>query len=161
MKETDYTAPLLCEEALDLLESSLDGELAYGEESRLRAHLAGCPACAAELALAARIQKELRALRPAAVLPFPPRRHVARPARLLAAAAMLVVTIGGGLYLGHVRTGPPASPSPEEIARATAEARFALAYVGRVSRHTGLDLRNGIFHRRPPLATEEAGKESL
>lgn len=160
MKETDDTAPLLCEEALDLLEPSLDGELAAGEESRLRSHLAGCPACAAELALATQIQKELRALRPAAVLPFPQRGGVARPARLLAAAAMLIVTIGGGLYLGQVRTRP-ASPSPEEIARATAEARFALAYVGRVSRHTGLDLRNGIFHRRMPLATDEPGKESL
>jgi anti-sigma factor RsiW len=161
MKETDCTAPLPCEEALDLLEPSLDGELAPGEESRLRSHLTGCHACAAELALAVRIQKELRALRPAVVLPFPPQRRVARPARRLAAAAMLVVTIGGGLYLGQVRTRPAASPSPEEIARATAEARFALAYVGRVSRHTGLDLRNGILHRRMPLATEEPGKESL
>jgi len=158
---TEQIETLRCEEALDLLEPSLDGELAPGEESRLRSHLAGCRACAAELALATRIQKELRALRPAAVLPFPSRRRAAWPVRRLAAAAMLVATIGGGLYLGHVRTRPAASPSPEEIARATAEARFALAYVGRVSRHTGLDLRNGIFHRRMPLATEESGKESL
>jgi anti-sigma factor RsiW len=154
MRGIDSTAPLRCEEALDLLEPSLDGELASGEESRLRSHLAGCPACAAELALAARIQRELRALRPVAVLPFPPRRGVARPARLLAAAAMLVLTIGGGLYFEHVRPRPAASPSPEEIARATAEARFALAYVGRVSRHTGLDLRDGILRRRMPLTLE-------
>jgi anti-sigma factor RsiW len=147
MKETDYTAPLLCEEALDLLEPSLDGELAAGEEIRLRSHLAGCRACAAELALAARIQKELHELRPAPVLSFPQRGGVAQPARLLAAAAMLVVTIGGGLYFGHVRTRAASSPSPQEIARATAEARYALAYVGRVSRHTGLDLRDGILHR--------------
>jgi anti-sigma factor RsiW len=148
MKETDSIAPLHCEEALDLLEPSLDGELASGAESRLRSHLDACRACAAELALAARIQKELRALRPAAVLPFPQRRGAARPARLLAAAAMLVVTIGGGLYLGYVRTRPASSPSPLEIARATAEARYALAYVGRVSRHTGLDLRDDILNRR-------------
>ena len=151
------TAPLRCEEALDLLELSLDGELAPGVEARLRSHLTGCRACAAELALASRIQKELRALRPAAVLPFRPRGSAARPARLLAAAAMLAATIGGALYLDQTRLHPAASatsPSPEEIARATAEARYALAYVGRVSRHTGLDLRDGILRRRTPLTLE-------
>jgi hypothetical protein len=145
MKDTDSIAPLLCEEALDLLEPSLDGELTPGEERRLRSHLEGCGACAAELNLAARIQKELRALR-AAVLPFP-QRGVPRPGRLLAAAAMLALAIGGGVLLQNARPKPAASPSPEEIARATAEARYALAYVGRVSRHTGLDLRDGIFKK--------------
>jgi anti-sigma factor RsiW len=147
--------PLRCDEALDLLEPFLDGELTLGEESRLRTHLTACRACAAELALAARIQQELRALRPATVLPFPGRGSVARPARRLAAAAVLALAIGGALYLEQNRVQPAASPSPEEIAQATAEARFALAYVGRVSRHTGLDLRDGILNRRMPR------KESL
>lgn len=145
---TDPTLPLQCEEALDLLEPFLDGELTPYEETRFRAHLADCRSCAAELALATRIQKELRALRPATVVPFP-HRGVARPARKLAAAAMLALTIGGALYIEQARTRP-ASPSPEEIAQATAEARFALAYVGRVSRHTGLDLRDDILPRRMP-----------
>jgi hypothetical protein len=65
------------------------------------------------------------------------------------------LAIGGALYLEQNRVQPAASPSPEEIAQATAEARFALAYVGRVSRHTGLDLRDGILNRRMPR------KESL
>lgn len=148
--------PLPCEEALDLLEEHLDGELTPDGEARLRAHLDGCRSCAAELALAHRIRTELRAMRPqpATVLPFRRPQTSRRPMRILLAAAMLVLTIGGALYLEQTRVQPTASPSPEEVARATAEARFALAYVGKVSRHTGLDLRDGILHRRMPLASE-------
>jgi len=148
--------PLPCEEALDLLEAHLDGELTPDGEARLRAHLDGCRSCAAELALARRIRTELRAMRPqpATVLPFQRPQTSRRPMRILLAAAMLVLTIGGALYLEQIRVQPTASPSPEEVARATAEARFALAYVGKVSRHTGLDLRDGILHRRMPLTSE-------
>jgi anti-sigma factor RsiW len=151
--------PLLCEEALDLLEPSLDGELTAEEEARLRGHLAGCRSCAGEMALAARIQRELRALapaRPGSVLPFPrpaaPRFR--RPARIAAAAALLACAVGGALFLETVRVRPatPAPPDPAEVARATAEARYALAYIGKVSRHTALDLRAGLRLRRAPLA---------
>jgi predicted anti-sigma-YlaC factor YlaD len=155
MMDTE-THDLRCEEALDLLEPSLDGELAAMDEARLRDHLAGCRSCAAERDLAVRIQTELRTMRsprPASnVVAFPrPVHHPMRPLRTLLAAAMLVLTIGGAVYFAQSRAR--STPSPEEVARATAEARYALAYVGRVSRHTGLDLRNGILHRRMPLAT--------
>src|SRR5436305_2048977 len=53
---------LPCEEALDLLEPYLDADLPPGEMDRVRRHLEACSACAAELSLAARIQRELRAL---------------------------------------------------------------------------------------------------
>ncbi|MFY9823289.1 MAG: zf-HC2 domain-containing protein, partial [Thermoanaerobaculia bacterium] len=51
-----------CDNALDLLEPYVDGDLEPAVAERLRSHLASCPSCAAELALAERIQRELRAL---------------------------------------------------------------------------------------------------
>lgn len=138
-----------CAEALDLLEPFLDSELTPGDAARLQRHLEGCRSCAGELALAGRIQSELRALRPAAVLPFR-QRDAARPARVFLVAAMLALTVGGAVVLEQMRVRPPAPASPEEIARATAEARFALAYIGKVSRHTGLDLRDDLLRRRSP-----------
>lgn len=140
--------PFLCEEALERLEPSLDGDLPPEEEARLQAHLARCPSCAAESALAAGIQRELRALplhdcppevlervrRAGRVLPFP-----SRPVRWALAAAMLAVTAGGGVFVVQ--------------RRAIEEARFALAYVGQVSRRTGLDLRDDMQQRLVVPAT--------
>ena len=51
-----------CADALDFLEPYLDGDLPPREADRLREHLESCAACAAELALAVRIQRELRSL---------------------------------------------------------------------------------------------------
>jgi len=160
--------PLLCNAILDLIEPSLDGELSADEENHLRSHLAGCRSCAAEMALAVRIQRELRSLSPAAparpgvVVPF------ARPARPESAvravliAAMLALTVGGTIFLAQIRARPAgttqaaAEPaSAADVARATAEARYALAYVAKVSRHTSLDLRDGILRRRMPLTSTD------
>jgi anti-sigma factor RsiW len=147
-----------CDEALDRIEPFLDGELASDEEARLRDHLAGCRSCAAERALAVKIQRELRALAPArqgVVVPFPRPAGRGAPMRIFLAAAMLALTVGGALFLAQIRIRP-AQPvqNPANIARATAEARYALAYIGKVSRHTGLDLRDGILRRRMPLTSE-------
>lgn len=151
---------LRCEEALDLLEPSLDGELAPAEEARLQSHLAGCRSCAAEMALAVKIQSELRALgrtRQGVVVPFPRPTGNHHAVRIVLAAAMLALTVGGALFLEQNRLRPapsvqtvgPANPAdPADVARATAEARYALAYIGKVSRHTGLDLRDGLLRGR-------------
>jgi anti-sigma factor RsiW len=141
--------PLRCDEALDLLEPSLDGELPPGDAARLRAHLFGCPSCARELALARRIQGELRAL-PLSEVPSEIRVLAGGGrVRALLAAAMLAMTVGGALFLeqARFRPAPPPGPSTADVARATAEARFALAYIGKVSRHAGLDLRDGLRRR--------------
>jgi anti-sigma factor RsiW len=151
--------PMRCDEALDRIEPFLDGELASDEEARLRDHLAGCRSCAAERALAVKIQRELRALAPArqgVVVPFPRPAGRGSPMRIFLAAAMLALTVGGALFLAQIRIRP-AQPvqNPANIARATAEARFALAYIGKVSRQTGLDLRDGILRRRMPLTSPD------
>jgi anti-sigma factor RsiW len=151
---------LRCDEALDLLEPYLDGDLEAGEAGRVRRHLERCPECAAELALAGRIQAGLRALPeldcppeilekvkrrgPGEVVAFRPRR--AWSLRVTAAAAALVLALTGGALF--VRSQQPDQPSPEEIARATQEARFALAYLGKATRRAGFDVRDEVLHKR-------------
>jgi anti-sigma factor (TIGR02949 family) len=151
---------LSCAEALDLLEPYLDGDLPPGEADRVRRHLEACPACAAELALAARIQSELRALpqpdcppeviervRRAGrgeVVPFPFREGAPRW-RIAAAAALIALAVGGGslfVHLQHVQQ------QREQVAEATREARLALAYFGKVTRKAGLDVRDEVLEKR-------------
>ena len=122
---------LPCEEALDLLEPYLDGDLPPEEADRVRRHLEACSSCAAELALAARIQRELRALpQPdcppeviervrrkgrGEVVPFPSGNRPFR-SRIAAAAAVLALAVGGGslfVHLQHVQQ------EREQVARAT------------------------------------------
>jgi anti-sigma factor (TIGR02949 family) len=154
----DDTLP--CDEALDLLEPYVDGDLPPATADRLRVHLETCRSCAAELALAQRIQRELRALpqldcppeilervrnQGGEVVPFRPRR-TGFPLRVAAAAAVLALALGGGALF--IRSQQPRQPSAAEIAQATAEARYALAYISKVSRRTGLDLRDDVLSRR-------------
>jgi anti-sigma factor RsiW len=142
---------LRCEEVQDVLEAYVDGDLPAAGEARVRAHLGSCPSCAAELALAEAIQRELRSLPvpdcPPEVLrkvvPFTLReRRTARPFRAALAAAMLAAAVGASVFfLGPFRQE---EPDPQEVARATEEARYALAYIGQVSRRTGLTLRDRL-----------------
>ncbi|HSU82418.1 MAG TPA: hypothetical protein VLR69_08350, partial [Thermoanaerobaculia bacterium] len=116
--------------------------------------------CAAELSLAARIQSELRALpqpdcppeviervRRAGrgeVIPFPSRDRAPRW-RIAAAAALAALAVGGGslfVHLQHVQQ------QQEQVAEATREARLALAYFGKVTRKTGLDVRDEVLEKR-------------
>lgn len=163
---------LSCEEALDLLDPYLDGDLPPGEMDRVRRHLDGCPACAAELSLAARIQRELRALpqpdcppeviervRRAGrgeVVPFPSRERAPRW-RIAAAAALVVLAVGGGalgIHIQHVR-------QQEQVAQATQEARLALAYFGKVTRKAGLDVRDEVLEKRLVVPVARSVSRSL
>ncbi|MEA2600418.1 MAG: hypothetical protein QOF89_1410 [Acidobacteriota bacterium] len=150
-----------CDEALDLLEPYVDGDLPTAVADCLRAHLETCRSCAGELALARRIQSELRSLpqldcppeilervrsQGGEVVPFRPRR-TGLPLRIAAAAAMLVLSLGGGALFVHFQQ-QPRQPSAAEIAQATQEARYALAYIGKVSRRAGLDVRDDVLARR-------------
>lgn len=155
---------LHCEEELDWIEPYLDGDLPEDEAVRLRGHLAGCPACAAELELAARIQSELRSLPQldcppevlervrqegrGVVVPFRPRRIVRTIGpRLAAAAAVLALAMGGGALFLQIQQ-PSDQPSPEQIAQATADAKLALAYLGKATRRASDDLREEVLAKR-------------
>lgn len=151
---------LRCEEVLDLLEPYLDGDLPPDEAARAAAHLERCPACAGELDLATAVQRELRALPqhdcPPEVLQKIRRagagevvsfrsRLAGWPVRLSLAAAVLALTVGGAAFFLQQRQD---GPSPAEVAQATEEARFALAYIGKVSRKASLGLRDDVLRRR-------------
>ncbi|HKI05429.1 MAG TPA: zf-HC2 domain-containing protein [Thermoanaerobaculia bacterium] len=165
---------LPCEEALDLLEPYVDGDLPADETARLLSHLERCAPCAAELELAARIQRELRALPEldcppevlervqragrGEVVPFVPRPR-SMGLRIAAAAAMLILALGGGaLFFQSQR---PRQPSPEEIAQATAEAKLALAYIGRATRRAGQGLRDDVFQKRLIAPATRGASRSL
>jgi anti-sigma factor RsiW len=138
---------LRCEEAREILEPYLDGDLSAAEASRLGEHLERCPSCAAALELATRIQRELRNLPGfGEVVPFRA-RHRATGLRLAAAAAMLSLIVGGGALFLHLQRRTD-RPSPAEIAQATQEARLALAYFGKVTRRASLDLRDEVLEKR-------------
>jgi anti-sigma factor RsiW len=85
----------------DALSALLDAELAAADELVVRAHLAGCPACAAELHAVAEARSWVRGL-PAVDPPFgfyerllaTPRRRRWAAASLVAAAAASVAFVG-------------------------------------------------------------------
>jgi len=146
-----------CEEALELLEPYLDGDLSPAGSSGLRDHLERCSSCAAELELAAKIQRELRSLpqldcppevvervRNAGggeVVPFRP-RHRVLGLRIAAAAAVLLLAVSGGALFLRLEQ------RRQEIAQATAEARYALAVLGKVTRRTSRNLREDVLEKR-------------
>ncbi len=158
-----------CAAVLPLLESYLDGELSPTESEGVREHLARCPACAEELRLAEAIQIGLRALPEldtppevlarvrtmagaAAVLPFErPAPKLSQPGRFRFAtlAAALVLALFGAVLLFQLRSPRPAPPpsaaTPAEIARATAEARYAFACIARASRRAGLEIKDEVL----------------
>lgn len=168
---------MTCDIALDLVEPYVDGDLEPAEAGRLRAHLEGCSACAGELALAQRIQRELRALpqldcppeivervrrEGAQILPFrsPVRNSAGLPFRLVAAAAVLALAVGGGALFVRSQQ-QPRQPSAAEVARATQQARYALAYLGRVSRQASLDVRDDVLARRVVLPAARSVSHSI
>jgi hypothetical protein len=139
--------------------------------------MASCSVCAGELALAERIQAELRALpqldcppeivervrrEGAQVLPFrsPVRGRTVLPFRIVAAAALLAVALGGGVLIFRSQQ-QPRQPSAAEVARATREARYALAYLGRVSRQASLDVRDDVLARRVVLPAARSVSHSI
>ena len=166
-------AELTCAEAGALLELAVDGELETPDAERLARHVTRCADCAAELELAEGIRSELRALpeleppavvldrvrsgvaseaaRGARVTPLPlraPLRPVARRRWAVGAAlaAALAALLGTVLLLRS--SAPPPPPSAADIGLATRQARFALAYVTRVTRTAGLTVRDDVIEKR-------------
>lgn len=168
------TDDLHCEEALELLEPYVDGDLSPMEASRLRFHVERCGSCAAELALATRIQRELRSLPElecppevlervqlggrGKVVPFPSRPQAGW--RIVAAAAVLALALGGGALFLQIQR-QPSQPTPEQIAQATAEAKLALAYLGKATRRASLDLRDDVLQKRLVLPAARSVSRSL
>jgi anti-sigma factor RsiW len=173
------TDELSCAEARERLDDHLDGFLAEGMGRRLERHLAGCPGCAAELRLAREVLRALRALpeldcppgvldqvarQSSLALVGPPAAAVPRRGRhgdrrrfLAAAAALMVLTLAAVLAGG---SGAP-RPSSADVARGEAQARFALAYVARVSERSAWRVRRQVLARRVVAPLTEDLSQSL
>jgi anti-sigma factor RsiW len=166
---------MTCDLALDLIEPYVDGDLDAAEAGRLRSHLESCRSCAAEWTLAQRIQAELRALpqldcppeivervrrEGAQVLPFRSPVRSWTGYRLAAAAALLALALGGGALFVRSQQ-QPRQPSAAEVARATQQARYALAYLGKVNRQASLDVRDDVLARRVVLPAAQSVSHSI
>jgi anti-sigma factor (TIGR02949 family) len=155
---------LMCSTVLDRIEAFVDEELAPDEAAAITQHLARCASCSREVNLAESVAVELRSL-PSLQAPEVLSRNVraatagawarrmvdflsvvhARP--MMSAGVSLVVLavlVGGALWRHEMRP----SPTDEAVARATAEARLAFAYVGVASRKAAGDLRKELFRDR-------------
>lgn len=170
------TMSLSCDDVLDRLDfylDTLDGSdgsdeglpgLDQVERAAVRSHLTHCPACAQDLSRARRIRDGLRALPEvpdvSIDLPTAPPRLQPGPwlrwGVPLAAATVLVVAV---LLALPGRFGDPAPPStaavesgeaqvsPEELARAELEARYALARLAEATRRARREIREDILTR--------------
>ncbi len=160
--------PIDCSSAETLIEAYLDDEIAAGDRAAFETHLARCESCTGDLALARRIQGELRELPPLACPPAVSRKvldhaaaHPPWSQRLRswwsvklwqpAFALLLAAALGVGYWrLSEPPPPPDASPYSEaEIARAEAELKLALAYLGDISQKAsdsfGTELGNRVL----------------
>ena len=80
--------------------------------------------------------------------------------RLAAAAAVLALAVGGGALFFQIQR-PSDQPSPEQIAQATAEAKLALAYLGKATRRASDDLREEVIAKRLVVPATRGVSRSL
>jgi anti-sigma factor RsiW len=159
--------PIDCATVQEVLEPYLDGELVVIRSHQVEVHLEDCSACLAQMHLASEIRNELRAL-PELDAPVPlvqaiyddtvhggssrpatdrPLRPWLRPAWIALAAASLVLVLGWAISRSFIEVIPQ-QPDSATIARATAEARFALAQVGRATHKAGVAVRDRTLHQQ-------------
>lgn len=158
---TERPGGLDCAGCEPLLETYLDDALAAAERAACETHLAQCAACAEELALAGRIRTELHELPqmscPPAIVHAALDHAAAHPklGQRLAAwlfgevrvwrpalALLAVAALGAGYLRLAVPESPAVAPGPggyseAEIARAEAELKLAIAYLGEISQRAG------------------------
>lgn len=157
--------PMTCAAVERRLEAYLGEELTPDDENRLARHLTDCPKCAAEVALAERVEVELAALpaydappeliariktlarqEQASVVVLASRRPRVFVRRAALAAALLAgLAIGGSVWWPSDQTR---QSSAAEIAAAEQEARYALALVARLGRKASAEVRQGILIER-------------
>ncbi|HYE96083.1 MAG TPA: zf-HC2 domain-containing protein [Rubricoccaceae bacterium] len=151
----------------DRLDAWLDGLLPTEEAAIFEAHLTTCAVCAAEVALARRLQTALHDL-PAEPCPdevynaaleriaaldrqAPNRQPVAGPRKVrLRRAAWVALPLALALALAvflwpRLRPAPEAEYTAAEIEAARAEVEYALALVSEVGRETGVFLQEDVL----------------
>ena len=156
-----------CSLAQASIEPYLDQELPTGRAAEIEAHLRECEACACELALAVEVRTALQNLpqkscpdwvSDAVLAQVGANRRVERRPRLwhsisswltpawrpAVVTAALVALLVIALEVGP-RKPPPATVSPEEVARAEAEVKWTLAYLGEMGLRAGFLVRDEVI----------------
>lgn len=143
---------LSCVRAHVLVEAYLDGDLTSGRLQRMQRHLASCGSCRDELAAARSIQEELRALPKLScpdIVAETVLREVAASAMESGFLARLARALGGSLWRPAAAAAGVAAVAllitllghqpryhgytPQDLARAEVEARYAFAIVAQVT----------------------------
>ena len=150
-----------CRKVCDLLEMWVDGELSAADATRVQIHLDNCAECRSELLAAEQIASGLRSL-PTLGLPDNLVRAVrgrtrtglrirfgdvfarlaARPLPALAAVAAVVMAVA---VLAPWRGPSRPRYSDQEVARATAETKLALAYVASATQQAERGVKRRIL----------------
>lgn len=152
---------MTCENALDMIDSYVDGDLGNMEQTALESHIVSCSVCAAELELARRVNAGIdslalhkcppavidAALAHAAAHPLPRFRQpwwwlVWRPAL---AGAVAVVLLFATAYVGQ--NGKQTSPqyTRAELEQARAEAKWTLVFINQLTRKTAATLKHEVM----------------
>ena len=166
-----------CAEVLNWLDAWIDGDLDDARAASVQAHLDQCDSCRAEWQLAETVVSELRALpefdlpervlrtvRNKALPPLAERLRtfladtVFRPLPAVAAVAAVVLLV---LVLSPWRR--PAEPqyTDQEVARAAAETRLALAYVGDIAQRAELRVKQRVLEQGVAAQTARGFRRSL
>lgn len=157
--------PFGCADVDQRIEAYVDDLLPDEQRQAFDAHLAACPTCAAQLALARRIQDGLANL-PALRCPdhvsthvlaeagfadtpavIPPRAHPRFLQRRRWWPTAVAAALAAALGIGYL-VQPAPGPSRQEIARAQAEVELALSYLGRFGAHAGTAVRHDVIEQR-------------
>ena len=166
-----------CADVLERLEAWIDGDLDESEAAAVKAHVDLCEACQAERRLAETVVAELRALPefdvPETVLqavhsrtrPTLGERLRAfvevsrfRPVPALAAVAAVVLVV---LVLSPSPRPTEQQYTEQEVDRAVAETKLALAYVGSIAQRAELRVKERVLNEGAAARTVRGVRRSL
>lgn len=166
-----------CADVLERLEAWIDGDLDDGAAAAVKAHVDRCESCRAEQELAKTVVAELRALPefdlPERVLQAVREKtrsklaeglreffggFLSRPVPAFAAVVAVVLMV---LVLSPARRPTEPQYTDQEVARAVAETRLALAYVGSIAQRAELRVKDRVLNEGAAARTVRGVRRSL
>lgn len=166
-----------CSDVLERLDAWIDGDLDDAEAAAIKGHVDQCESCRAEQLLAETVVAELRALPrfdvPERVLQAVRREtrpslverirafleeYGIRPVPAFAVVAAVVLMV---LVISPWRRTTEPQYTEQEIARAAAETRLALAYVGKIAHRAELRVKERVLDEGAAAQTMRGVRRSL
>ncbi len=172
-----YVEGECCADILERLDAWIDGDLDAAEAAAVKEHVDHCDSCQAERQLAEAVVAELRSMPEFDVPQRVVQRirgktrptlidrsrifvedHRIRPAPAFAVAAAVVLLV---LVVSPWRQPTEPQYTDREVARAVAETRFALAYVGSVAQRAELRVKERVLNQGAAGKTVRGVRRSL